>query len=655
MDAQELSLKSPKLGYPFDGDDEKVISGLSTVLVASIQEAKDRISQIEFLFCRKLYPNFQSKSKALHKFYSEARKSLEEQWKEKENELLIQIEKMRIENQRVLEENRLLKAEEAKVKEPLEKELLARQLRIEELEREIGKKSEEIEEGLVLHKNLVDLVQSKESLILEREGVLNQYVEKTRGSIAKVKELEEEVKDLKLGLRKKDEKMAEEIKLRETLHAKNLELTSEIEGSEKERKQLLAQIVEMGEEAIGIRKNLSIKTQEVEEKDEMQKQLVKQIDVQSSELMENKKKLDVHEKEKQLLLEKMRSLEEKFNLPHKSSTGRGESSEGVDSYQRVLKEVESISSELQAEKRKRLHVTDAYKRLKSQHNYLREKVGLTSENMLPRDKLENESDLDKHKDPIVASDLAVPSSNTSTDNHKLAKVKSENLEDDLGGLENKTPDIFVAGCDLNEVKEEIVEDDRGIKTIPRSSSLHRGPKYPTNTKLTSPSSTKRPASSWRQTRSRQSRVGNDPHDDFLDTPLENIRANLNRGSNKEDQPEPVQRDVSMSSSDDETQDMNAKSSPPSKQPSVPNASKKSFKYIEPVRKKAEREKLKGIECKQCKKFYDAVLPSDESKDPDSSRRNFRCEHLDGVSRHRYRYAPPMTPEGFWNIGFESEL
>lgn len=402
MDAQELTLKSPKLGYPIDGDNEKVISGLSTVLVASIQEAKDRISQIEFLFCRKLYPNFQSKSKTLHKFYLEARKSLEEQWKEKENELSLQIEKMRLENERVLEENRLLKAEEAKVKEPLEKELHARQLRIEELEREIGRKSEEIDEGLVLHKNLVDLVQSKESLLLEKEGILKQFVEKIKGSIARVKELEEEVEDLKLGLRKKDEKMAEEIKLREIFHAKNLKLISEIEGSEKERKQLLAQIVELDEEATRIRKNLSIKTQEVEEKEEMKKQLIKQIDVQSSELLENKNKLDVHEKEKQLL-EKMRCLGEKLNQPHKPSTVRGESSEGVDSYQRVLKEVESISSELQAEKRKRLHVTEAYKRLKSQHNYLREKVGLTSENMLPLNKLGNEGDLHKHKDPIAAT------------------------------------------------------------------------------------------------------------------------------------------------------------------------------------------------------------------------------------------------------------
>ncbi|KAF8404143.1 hypothetical protein HHK36_009023 [Tetracentron sinense] len=36
---------SPQPGYPIDGDDAKHFSGLSTILVATIQEAKDRISQ----------------------------------------------------------------------------------------------------------------------------------------------------------------------------------------------------------------------------------------------------------------------------------------------------------------------------------------------------------------------------------------------------------------------------------------------------------------------------------------------------------------------------------------------------------------------------------------------------------------------------------
>lgn len=31
-----------------------------------------------------------------------------------------------------------------------------------------------------------------------------------------------------------------------------------------------------------------------------------------------------------------------------------------------------------------------------------------------------------------------------------------------------------------------------------------------------------------------------------------------------------------------------------------------------------------------------------------------CEHHDGVSRHKYRYVPPMTLVGFWNFEFDSE-
>ncbi|GLT60770.1 hypothetical protein SLA2020_335220 [Shorea laevis] len=44
-----------------------------------------------------------------------------------------------------------------------------------------------------------------------------------------------------------------------------------------------------------------------------------------------------------------------------------------------------------------------------------------------------------------------------------------------------------------------------------------------------------------------------------------------------------------------------------------------------------------------------------SKDTNGNLQNFRCEHHDGVSGHRYRYVPPLTPEGFWNIGFDSEM
>ncbi|XP_024398777.1 uncharacterized protein [Physcomitrium patens] len=74
-----------------------------------------------------------------------------------------------------------------------------------------------------------------------------------------------------------------------------------------------------------------------------------------------------------------------------------------------------------------------------------------------------------------------------------------------------------------------------------------------------------------------------------------------------------------------------------------------FKFVEPVRKKAEREALQATECKLCKKFYDAVLAEDANGVVES-----RCNHMD-KSRHRYRDLPPATPEGFWNIGFDSDF
>ncbi|XP_061349046.1 protein gamma response 1 [Gastrolobium bilobum] len=512
MQEQEVAVDSVphslKLGLPLRNadEDEKFVSGLSTILVASIQEAKDRISQIEQIFCTQLYPNFQSKSKI--------------------------SEQLRIENRRASED------------------LIAKRRRIEELEREV-------DEGMALQKSLVELVQSKESLLKDSE-------EKRKSAIAR------------------------------------------FENCEKERDRVLGQIDDLNEK-------LRIKSREVEQGEDKLREQV----------LESERKL-------------VKCLEERVD-------------EGL--YRKLLEQVESLKCELQAEKLKSDRLTKISKSLKSQHIFLRRKCGLTEENMLRRNKSESESDLAKHKSPITEPGLAFEDPDMTMGDCETAEVKSEIPEEDFGGLEKRTPDVFVTPCDTNKVKEKESDDDKGANFSPPPSSFHGSPKCPSSTKLVSVSGRKRPASSWRQTWSRQSRAGPDPHDDFLDTPLENIRENLN----KEDLPCPIQKKISTNSSDDETQDLNAKCSPQKKQSSITVANKRSFKYVEPVRKKAERENLKGVECKQCKKFYDAVLPNADGKDSDSSKQEFRCEHHDGVSRHRYRYVPPMTPEGFWNIGFESEL
>lgn len=240
----------------------------------------------------------------------------------------------------------------------------------------------------------------------------------------------------------------------------------------------------------------------------------------------------------------------------------------------------------------------------------------------------------------------------------------------LADLEDKNQITSVTEFETNKVKNERTFNNKmDLKNVkgdtPRQSAASLSPtrtfpiapKCPSAVKSAPLVGRKRPASSWRETRSHQGRNGPDPHDDFLDTPLENIRGNLNKSVREElcDPPAPVSKDKNDDSSDDETQDVNADLIPQKHQTPVSNTGEKGFKFVEPVRKKAERENLKGVECKQCKKFYDAVLCSDEGKDSNNTRHNFRCEHHDGVSRHRYRYVPPMTPEGFWNIGFESEL
>ena len=54
---------------------------------------------------------------------------------------------------------------------------------------------------------------------------------------------------------------------------------------------------------------------------------------------------------------------------------------------KLLRQIEAKDSELLSEKKKRREVITAYKSLKSQYNFLREKFGLTTESMLPQNKI----------------------------------------------------------------------------------------------------------------------------------------------------------------------------------------------------------------------------------------------------------------------------
>ena len=70
--------------------------------------------------------------------------------------------------------------------------------------------------------------------------------------------------------------------------------------------------------------------------------------------------------------------------------------------------------------------------------------------------------------------------------------------------------------------------------------------------------------------------------------------------------------------------------------------KPDFKFSEVVRKKGDRDKLKGFDCEECRKYYASDQLTEEKLK----------EVLKQCSRHRHQSTPPpSTPDEFWKIGF----
>lgn len=394
---------SPQLGSPTDSDDVKYVSGLSTILVATIQEAKDRISQIEYIFCSQLFPNFQSKTKLLQKIYSEARRAAEAEWKEQEKELLLQIERLKIEMQQTLEQNQSLKLEnERNTKEEGDKmfglvaRLESQQLKVDELELNLREKSKEVDEGMKLQNKLLQLIHSKSSEIVDKGKQLKEEEEKTNVLLAKLSHLERKIDEFQEELRQKTEEVAKGNELRTNLFKKiesrDLEIMNyeqQLCDLEKEKATMTAKLEVLEENFCEFQKELGGQAKEVEGK-RAQKHLCQETNLNSSEML---KLLEESEKEKKLLREKINGLEEKVKELQVDFRGKtNEMTKGMDLYQKSLEQIESKTSELLAEKKKRRDVIEAYKRLKSQYNFLCTKFGVTRESMLCQHKLQDESD-----------------------------------------------------------------------------------------------------------------------------------------------------------------------------------------------------------------------------------------------------------------------
>ncbi|CAH1416015.1 unnamed protein product [Lactuca virosa] len=596
---EEDSRTSPEPAYHVDGTDTEYISGLSTLLAATIQETKESVSQIEYLFCKQLFPDFQSK---LKKVYSEAKKAAEEECKKKENDLIDQLKTLQSEKQNFLEENQFLKMENSKVK----KVSGSSSKHGNDLEEELKRKNKEIAEKRELQQSLRELLDSKASLVHGNEKRLKELEDENHLLREKTNGQEIELEELRLTLRCKS-------RIIEEKEESNCELLELVQSKVFLIEQKERQLKEVNDKKNELLAKLGISEKKIDEKIECEETLLTKTRTQASEIVKTRKLLDDCENVKRLLIAKVKGLEEEIDKLQMDVRERSnESTEGMELHGKLLQQIEGKNAEIMIEKQKRREVVDAYKKLKSQYIYLCSKSGLTPENMI---------------------------GNTSKEVNKDSLGHDQNiLNSPVNG--QKSPNIPVPVCETtnhttnqqnSEVKKEIKSTSNDIT---KKSNLLSG--------------TKRPLSHWRDTRPTKNRNGPDPHDDFLDTPLENIKQDLKKVSKgKEEEeihhlPDPVPKDMNFESSDDETQD-------PSGRPE-----KKNFKYVEPVRKKADRANLKGIECKQCKKFYDAVLP-EGSDGNNNSKQNLRCEHHEGVSRHRFRFAPPSTPEGFWNIGFESEM
>ncbi|KAI4329498.1 hypothetical protein MLD38_027881 [Melastoma candidum] len=654
---------------PPDCIEEKDVSGLSTVLVATIQEVKDRISQIEYIFCRQLFPDFLSKSR-----------SLEVACKEQERDLLVQlVDKLKLERQKAVLEGQILRKELfqlAKEKEELNGKLSILQLQVNNIQCDLKQKIEEIIEGIHHQDELIQLVKSGAASSKEL-GTQLAIHEKEKPLLARHKHLEAAVMGLLEDLRKKDAELARWNQLlvkpvkKDSLGPK---------GPYKEKPLIDSQ---KRNELIPVRSSPS------------------RVDV----CPEGKDILETTEKANETRISEKRSLgcfvetcvnfeipktilqlkEEERHLPPFGVQCSGKDLK--EDQQKYYQELMLISE------RKRIDAVNAYKQLKSQYNFLCKKVGLSSGDPFVPKKFVLENSFSGHqqkdltttaqrgkalsttevprgmkKEKIFSEDyIALEDGkeyaaidNLSSLLHGSSKLVNSKFQDNIkdvtnDGVDTEVEDTSTSSPDFGQepllghlINGELNKATGGKKTRMNwrgtpSGSVNGG-------ELNITMGKKRNASIWRETRSNQDVRGLDPHDDFLDTPFENIKDHLKKAGKYGGASSTVHESRErVIGSDDDSEDLVANLSHKKQLRPVSSAGDECFKFIAPVRKKDEREHLKGIECRQCKKFFDA-LSDRESKDG----RILHCEHHDGVSRHRYGHVPPLTPEGFWNIGFESE-
>ncbi|XP_037411930.1 protein gamma response 1-like [Triticum dicoccoides] len=589
MEGKAVGFSAADCGADAAADDFKYITGMSTILVATIQEVKDRVSQMEFIFCSQIFPHFQAKSKILHARLADstATREAEDEWRQKEAGLLSQLEELNRGKRRA--EDRLLQLESS-LEEMRGMLVNADRLAAEhdaEKKQLLGRLEEEMKKDEVIHR-------------LEREiGEKDAEMSRVRGR------LEEEMK--------KDEVI----------------------------RRLQREIGEKDSEISRVRWRL----EEEMKKDEVIRRLEREIEEKAAAISRERGALEEEMKKDEVIRRLEREMGEKA----------AEISREREAHQRLLQQLELKDKDILLEQNKFNHATTQYKHLKSEHNYLLGKIAEMEGSKIDQNEGSRIDLNEGSKSPVNRKASGSPPSKRKLKD--LQDTKNESIQ-----VVSKTEDQ--KNSPSSRAKAQNATSARSMFSNSRLCLPPHATNPPhKNAASTSKTEASHPSLHWRETRVRKEPGVVDPHDDFLDTPLEAVKNTIRNPTTREEAlalAAPPPQDMDFNNSDDETQDINIVAQglnniPVPKQRSSisihpPN---KDFKYTEPVRKKADRANLKGVECKQCKKFYDAVLPDGRVNGDGAT--SMRCEHHDGVSRHRYRYAPPLTPEGFWNIGFESEM
>lgn len=437
---------SPELECVVDNNAEIDTSKLSALLVATIQEAKYRMSEVEYMFCSQLFPDYKLKSANLQNVI-EAKKAAEDAWQEREKDLSLQIEKLQIEKKHAFDENQVLKLEKAE----FEKFIHPSSKFVKDLQEEVKQKTAEVDDGVKLHHSLLRLVKSKDVVIVnyektmkDLEGKINlilqgksiefeteerqelkkstkvdgevdlhkgiqpkEHEEKTTELLAKTDRLSEKTDELERELMLKM-KQVDKVSQTHDLH-KQIELEivyneTLLTEYEKGKKLLTAKVESLEDNIKKLQEELRQTTEEVEERRQLEEQLRQQIDLNGLEMLKAGHELEELLKEKSLHLAKLKVFEEKIDKLHLSLREKSdESSECMELHGKLLQQIEAKEFELMAEKKKKRIMVDSYKKLKSQYNFLCARNGLTPENMLPQNKTEGERDSSRHnRTPLIS-------------------------------------------------------------------------------------------------------------------------------------------------------------------------------------------------------------------------------------------------------------